>query len=65
MPHTRLIDVCDWEPEYYAQRDPIDIWVVHAVEANPPEEVQAIEWFLLTTLEVETAENAEPSVLIW
>jgi len=49
-------------PEYYAQKDPIDITVVHAVETNPPEEVRAIEWFLLTTLEVETAETAEQCI---
>jgi hypothetical protein len=49
-------------PEYYAQRDPIDISVVHAIEANPPKDVQAIEWFLLTTLDIETAEAAEQCI---
>ncbi len=46
-------------PEYYAQWEPIDIWVLHAVEVNPPEDTEAIEWFLLTTIEIETAEQAE------
>lgn len=38
---------------------PIPLWVVHLVEENPPTGVKAIEWFLLTTMEVSTVEQAQ------
>jgi hypothetical protein len=44
---------------YHADKDPIDIWVVHAVEENPPANTKAVEWFLLTTIDVTSAEDAE------
>ena len=46
-------------PEYYADKPPIDIYVVHAVEENPPADTKAIEWFLLTTIKVSSAADAE------
>jgi len=44
---------------YHADKAPIDIWVIHALEENPPPETKAVEWFLLTTLEITCAEDAE------
>ncbi len=44
---------------YHADKDPIDIWVVHAREEHPPANTQAIEWFLLTTLKISVAADAE------
>lgn len=44
---------------YHADRDPIDLWVVHAVEEHPPENTRAVEWFLLTTMAVASAHEAE------
>jgi hypothetical protein len=44
---------------YHADKDPIDIWVVHALEENPPAKTKAVEWFLLTTIDVTSAEDAE------
>ena len=44
---------------YHAEKDPIDIWVVHALEQNPPPNAKAIEWFLLTTMDIRSAEDAE------
>jgi len=32
-------------PEYYPDKAPIDVWLVHAVEINPPEGIKAVEWF--------------------
>jgi hypothetical protein len=32
--------------------------VVHAVEAAPPEGTAAVEWFLLTTIDITSAEDA-------
>lgn len=46
-------------PEYYADKTPIDIYVVHAVEENPPADTKAIEWFLLTTIKVSSTADAE------
>ncbi len=37
---------------YHADKDPIDIWVVHALEENSPAKTEAVEWFLLTTIDV-------------
>ncbi|MFT5350985.1 MAG: hypothetical protein ACI9MF_001804 [Gammaproteobacteria bacterium] len=46
-------------PEYYADKKPIDIFLVHALEENPPPNTKAIEWFLLTTINIASAEEAE------
>jgi hypothetical protein len=37
---------------------PIAMWVVHAVESDPPKDVEAVEWILLTSLPVESFEDA-------
>ncbi|MFH1185290.1 MAG: IS4 family transposase [Chloroflexota bacterium] len=44
---------------YHADKAPIDIWVVHALEENPPADAEAVEWFLLTTIPVTSAADAE------
>jgi len=46
-------------PEHHQGKEPIDIWIIHALEQNPPENTKAIEWFLLTTMDITSAENAE------
>jgi len=38
---------------------PIDLWIVHALEENPPPKAEAVEWFLLTTIEIASSEDAE------
>lgn len=43
---------------YYSGKDPIDIWIIHAVESAPPEGTPAVEWFLLTTVDLRSAEDA-------
>lgn len=45
-------------PEYYPDKAPIDVWLVHAVEINPPEGIKAVEWFLLTTLNIASSADA-------
>jgi len=45
-------------PEYYSGKDPIDIGVLHAVESSPPEGAVPVEWFLLTTVDITSAEDA-------
>jgi hypothetical protein len=44
---------------YNADKAPIDIWVVHALEENPPGKVEAVEWFLLTTVNISSPKVAE------
>jgi len=46
-------------PAHHEGKEPIDIWIIHALEENPPENTKAIEWFLLTTMDITSAENAE------
>jgi len=42
----------------YKDRPPIELWAVHAGEVDPPEGVEPIEWFLLTTMPVTSPEDA-------
>jgi hypothetical protein len=44
---------------YHADKEPIDVWVIHALEENPPPNTKAVEWFLLTTIDIASAEDAE------
>ncbi|MDH3769971.1 MAG: IS4 family transposase [Nitrospirota bacterium] len=46
-------------PKHHQGKKPIDLWVVHALEENPPLKTKAIEWFLLTTMELTSANDAE------
>lgn len=42
-----------------SHKNPIDLWVVHAWEQNPPAGSTPVEWFLLTTMDVSLAADAE------
>ncbi len=44
---------------YHADKKPMDIWVIYALEENPPPKSKAVEWFLLTTAEIDSAEDAQ------
>jgi len=46
-------------PVYHKDEPPIVLWVVHVVEDNPPEDDAGIEWYLLTTMKIESVEDAE------
>ena len=56
---VRTIRIQLQPPDYYADKDPIDIYLVHALEETPPEGQTAVEWFLLTTIDVAGAVEAE------
>jgi hypothetical protein len=45
-------------PDAHRAKAPLDVWVVHAREQTPPPETKALEWFVLTTLECASAEQA-------
>jgi hypothetical protein len=51
-------------PPYHKQKEPIAVWIVHALEDNPPGGVEPLEWFLITTVEIHSVEQAE-SCLGW
>lgn len=42
-----------------SDKPPIELWIVHCLEENPPENTNPIEWFLLTTLKIRSAVDAE------
>ena len=44
---------------YLSNKDPLTLWVVHALEESPPANTQAVEWFLLTTINITSAADAE------
>ena len=46
-------------PGYHKDRPPIDIWIIHAREEHPPAGIDAIEWFLLTTMNISSSAAAE------
>ena len=52
----RRVQLCP--PQYHREKDPLEIWVIHAVEAGPPAGTEAIEWFLLTTVDILSGEDA-------
>jgi hypothetical protein len=60
----RTIHIQLQPPGYYTHKKhpdkaPIAITLVHALEENPPENTEPVEWFLLTTLAVASAADAE------
>jgi len=46
-------------PRHLDHKEPIPLWVVHLVEEQPPAGVAPVEWFLLTTMEITSPEQAE------
>jgi hypothetical protein len=45
-------------PIHLKDREPVTLWVVHVREELPPEATKPLEWFLLTTREIGSAEDA-------
>ncbi len=46
-------------PSHHKAKEPITVWVVHVLETSPPADAEPIEWFLLTTCEVPSVEQAQ------
>jgi hypothetical protein len=46
-------------PAHHKERMPITLWVLHAMEISPPADAEPLEWFLLTTIRITTAEQAK------
>ena len=51
-------------PPEHKKKKPIALWVLHVMETAPPTGVNSVEWFLLTTIEITTAEQAQ-ECLLW
>ena len=45
-------------PPYHNDKDPIALWVVHVREDSPPVNAERLEWFLLTTINIKSIDNA-------
>jgi len=45
-------------PPYHNDKDPIAIWVVHVREDNQPVNTDRHEWFLLTTINIKSIDDA-------
>ena len=45
-------------PSYHNDKSPVRIGIVHVREDNPPENAEAVEWFLLTTLDLQSVDTA-------
>ena len=45
-----------------AHKAPIPVWIIHVVEHNPPKGQDPIEWFLLTTMEIDSIDAAMTAV---
>lgn len=45
-------------PPYFKEMSPISLWIIYVKEENPPAGTQAIEWFLLTTIDLQSNDDA-------
>jgi len=43
----------------HEDKQPLDVYLIHALEEDPPPKAKPIEWFLLTTCPITTAQQAE------
>ena len=46
-------------PPYHSDTEPIALWILHVQEEQPPQGATPVEWFLLTTIEITSPEQAE------
>ncbi len=46
-------------PGYYRDKEPVEIRLIHAVEETPPQGTKAVEWFLLTTIKIDSVKDIE------
>jgi len=45
-------------PPYHNDKDPMALWVVHVREDSPPVNAERLEWFLLTTINIKSIDDA-------
>ena len=56
---VRFMNIQIRPPDYLVDKAPIDIWVIHALEEKPPADATSVEWFILTTINISSPEDAE------
>jgi hypothetical protein len=54
----RFDDVVIYPPRNCNINERIELRIIHLLEENPPENAEAIEWYLLTTLKINNSEDA-------
>lgn len=54
----RYVQVSFNPPAYLKDKAPITVWAIHVCENNPPADEPAIEWFLLTTINITSVDDA-------
>ncbi len=55
---VRYIQIELSPPFHCKDKKTIPIWVVHVSEENPPTDTKPIEWFLLTTIDIKSKDDA-------
>jgi hypothetical protein len=45
-------------PPYFQEMAPISLWIIHVKEEKPPAGTKAVEWFLLTTIDIQSLNDA-------
>jgi len=55
---VRFVKVQLTPPSYCKHKDSVPVWVVHVREDIPPTGMEPIEWFLLTTIDIKTVDDA-------
>jgi hypothetical protein len=45
-------------PSCLPEQKPVDLWIIHVREDDPPAGVQRLEWFLLTSVEIHNEKDA-------
>jgi hypothetical protein len=55
---VRYVPVAINPPSYLKDKEPITVWLVHVREDNPAAGVEALEWFLLTTVDIKSETDA-------
>ena len=55
---VRYIPIELSQPPYCKKKEVVPIWVVHVSEQNPPRDMKPVEWFLLTTIDIKSMDDA-------
>jgi hypothetical protein len=45
-----------WGPS--SKHEPVDVWILHVIEEDPPKGQEPIEWYLLTTVTIDSPDDA-------
>lgn len=60
--HYRPIELNPPSTPAHRDKEPISLWIVCVSEISPPEGQEPLEWFLLTTMAIETVDDARQCI---